>query len=826
MKNGIRRSGQLVMAALVTVAALGSAGAGSAQAAPVKLVLNSGRIGHAVKEVSFDCGENIGIECQAGEESSLPGGFAFPMGVASAESGDVYVADFGNHRVQKLNSKGEFVLMFGKGVNATTHGNVCTAEEIEKAGVVCKEGVETGSAEGFADPQDVVVEPGSEDVYVLDFENARLEKYSPSGTFIYMIGKEVNTTAANKNMCTAAETVHCKSGTSSDINSKEAGAFDFEPLEGDLLADVGASEHVLYVGDGHRVQKFSSSGEFLGEIPMTATILASAPTGQITAIAASAQTVFVVYQNESTVFEFDAVTGAELSKHVSFAPNGSGPQIWAIALDASEHLAVSGSSTVSQNEILRDPQVGMLYEASSGKVITAFTVPGFRSGHGVNGLAFAAGGELYSAATEDRDLMTYTPKAVVEATTLGAECVAGPENDTDVTLGCKFNGEVDPWGVTGTSAWFEWGRTPELGEETPHQPVANPLTPVVEAKEEPEVPVSVAIEGMRPNETVYDRLVATDDNVRAAELLTGETLSFTTPAAPPKVTTTLAALFVRVTSAVLFGELNPENSSTTYGFQYAPTANCELLEAELGSSVEVTQCPGEKETEPLKSAAYRRLGATAEASGLSPTTAYRYRLKASNTAGSATSEGEEEFTTSQSPVVQAVTGAYGGVTATSAIVAGSVEADGQASTFTFELGVANGTDTQYDIVASGAVPAVRGFVSEAVGVSGLQPGTQYAYRIGVHFGDGSTPGSSAIGAPQVFTTNGIAVVLEGPPSLPMLEVPPIQFPKQLPVSQQKLTNAQKLAQALKACRKKAKHTRASCERKARRRYGKKSNAKS
>jgi hypothetical protein len=66
--------------------------------------------------------------CGGGVVGAGGGQFHTPTGVAVDESsGDVYVADFRNRRIEKFGPDGEFLLAFGKEVDATTFGNVCTA---------------------------------------------------------------------------------------------------------------------------------------------------------------------------------------------------------------------------------------------------------------------------------------------------------------------------------------------------------------------------------------------------------------------------------------------------------------------------------------------------------------------------------------------------------------------------------------------------------------------------------------------------------------------------------------------------------------------------
>jgi hypothetical protein len=81
--------------------------------------------------------------CQSGSEGSGAGQMARPMGVALDASGDVYVVDWVNHRVEKFNQAGEFLLAFGGEVNKTTHTDICTAA----SGDTCGAGL-VGAADG------------------------------------------------------------------------------------------------------------------------------------------------------------------------------------------------------------------------------------------------------------------------------------------------------------------------------------------------------------------------------------------------------------------------------------------------------------------------------------------------------------------------------------------------------------------------------------------------------------------------------------------------------------------------------------------------------
>jgi DNA-binding beta-propeller fold protein YncE len=67
-----------------------------------------------------------GDTCQSGGFGAASGEMSQPSGVAVDSGGNVYVVDHGNNRVEKFSSSGIFERTWGKGVNATTPGNLCT----------------------------------------------------------------------------------------------------------------------------------------------------------------------------------------------------------------------------------------------------------------------------------------------------------------------------------------------------------------------------------------------------------------------------------------------------------------------------------------------------------------------------------------------------------------------------------------------------------------------------------------------------------------------------------------------------------------------------
>lgn len=146
-----------------------------------------------------------GDVCRAGSPGSHPGQFGGnpgsnigPQGIAVDSSGNVYVVDRKNHRVQKYGSAGTFLLMFGGSVNQTTGEDLCTAAQID-GGDVCVPGTigTPGPGEGefgtWASSLGVLgdfIDVGPDDtVYVGD--SNRIQHFSSEGVFLDQISGAV-----------------------------------------------------------------------------------------------------------------------------------------------------------------------------------------------------------------------------------------------------------------------------------------------------------------------------------------------------------------------------------------------------------------------------------------------------------------------------------------------------------------------------------------------------------------------------------------------------------------------------------------------------------
>ena len=183
------------------------------------------------KDVDFTTGADLctatsGDVCTAGQAGTGAGEFNGVIGIAIDSADNIYTAEGQNRRIQKFDSNAGFTLMWGKGVDTTTPGNVCTAA----SGHVCGAGASGAGNGEFATPQGLAVDSAN-NVYATEAGNDRVQKFQSDGTFVTKWGG---------------------SGTAESQFNNPAGV------------TVDASDNV-YVVDifGNRVQKFNSSGSFL-----------------------------------------------------------------------------------------------------------------------------------------------------------------------------------------------------------------------------------------------------------------------------------------------------------------------------------------------------------------------------------------------------------------------------------------------------------------------------------------------------------------------------------------------------------------------------------
>lgn len=198
-------------------------------------------------------------------------------------------------------------------------------------------------------------------------------------------------------------------------------------------------------------------------------------------------------------------------------------------------------------------------------------------------------------------------------------------------------------------------------------------------------------------------------------------------AASSPTVATRGAINVGNTTAKLQATINPNGNQTSYTFQYG-----------------VTNAYGQVTKSHSVGKGTKTVSVSVAVGGLTPGTVYHYRVDASNKSGTAVGS-DRKFTTTGHPPAGVVTGPAVNVRKTSATVTGSVNPNGQSTTWVVQYGLtaAYGVQTFGQGLANVNAP-----LPVSAQLSGLSPATLFHYRVVAYHG--SSVVSS--GADETFFT--------------------------------------------------------------------------
>jgi DNA-binding beta-propeller fold protein YncE len=726
-------------------------------------------------------------------ESTLPSGepeISRAGSIAVNESTNtVYLADINADRVMVYKPTGdtaELISMFGGHVNQTkakekTEGkhiteeeeDVCTVESHDECGI----GVPGPNPGEFGTPSGIAVDQTTGDVYLADTGNDRIQEFTETGQYITQIDSEapgiphfyLPEVSPDLAVEGDGDLLTLDWESEGGVGEKQAGPgrvlqftpagiptglsfgpalFGTEKLKAsqDVAADAPGN---VYVGRiGGNVVKFDSAGEAVSELPDTTRAESLA-----------------VDPFSGSVF----ITGPSGAGEVmEFGGAGSGHEGEEIA-----HFAPVSLS------------FGMAYDVVEGKLYVS-----------------DAGARRVSVfglfATPAKGL------PVVES-----ESVLGVRQ-TSVAL----NADIDPDGEPTTYA-FEYSTDKAFRESVrvaagvPAGSPENVFSPQA---------VSTDLAGLQADELYYYRAVA-HSAFHGGETVEGPVESFATAAEPAGVLTG-AASAVTQDSAVLGGMVTPGSqgvsAETLWCVQYGTNTTYNIGWAPLsaGSAGQGTAS----------------IPVSVQVTGLRPDALYHFRLVAVNslglglgapvcgTPGGVESYGADEmFTTSSPPPPSVETGTASEVTQSNAVLSGFIDGHDAQTSYEFDLG----TDTTYGTRIFARAGLLSGLHKLSMMVVGLQPGVTYHFRL-VAF---SVYGIS-YGGDSVFRTANASPVALAPSAAPLIGTTPmLNFPNSYLAStatSKPLTRAERLTNALRTCRKSSRtsSSRRSCEKKARRTYGK------
>lgn len=283
-------------------------------------------------------------------------------------------------------------------------------------------------------------------------------------------------------------------------------------------------------------------------------------------------------------------------------------------------------------------------------------------------------------------------------------------NATDITLStATLNGIVNP--RNDQTMWhFEYRKTGAEWKKTDNVGVAVASDWNINAK----------IFNLDADTTYSYKLVA----VNGAGTATGEEKAFKTAGVALPAVTTGGVKSITKSSATLMGTINPHDTPTSYWFWYGT------------SPQNMYHTPGQ-----VGLTGKNDIQVSADLISLAPNTTYYYRLSANNVKGSVQGE-DKTFKTAvitRAPVV--TTGPPRDITASSAIIGGTVNPNGMTTTYYFEYGLTPAFGGKIPLTPQ-AAGGGTGAVTVTAPLAGLNANTTYYYRLVAVNSDGASSGAN------------------------------------------------------------------------------------
>lgn len=559
----------------------------------------------------------VASECKNGVGSGGPGQLREPFGgvAVNQSTGNVYVLDRGNSRIQEFDATGHFIRTWGKNVDATEAGSgaeICTAA----SGHSCQSG-ENGSAAGEFSYQSGGAIAGigidsAGNVYAADTTNRRVQKFDSEGHFLTMGGWNVNsgTISTEYETCTAIES--CQAG----VGGTGAGQFSAENLCCPNFLTVSPTGDVYVVGRSDGTIYHLSSTLAFDPSFHPAAVPSSVPpppnkfTRNALAFDPSSGHLYFTKFDDAFIYELDPTTGnvieaipgdalytaaADGKEWVGLAVNGATSRLYGTRTLAATSVRVFDEglpepSCESASEIggtkatlncsvnpheteLKAGTAGCRFEYGTS-LSFGHTAPCDKSaieiGHGTSPIALHATIDGLTPKTG------YFFRLFVETTTNKAVSSASksfPTTESVVTkpptevtgTSATLNGEVDPDGAGLLECFFEYGETEAYGQTTPCE---EPDAAGVGAGEGfVAVHASVSVQ---PGTAYHYRLVAVYDYV-VPPTGRGGNEGFQTLG--PAILATWSES-VTDTAATLKAKIDPEGKATSYRFEYGSQGPC------------------------------------------------------------------------------------------------------------------------------------------------------------------------------------------------------------------------------------------------------------
>lgn len=383
-----------------------------------------------------------------------------------------------------------------------------------------------GSENGeFNGPRGLAVDQATQDVYVADAGNHRIEKFSEDGTFIEAWGWGVSDGLAQAEVCTLA----CEAG----LEGTGVGQFSV-PTVVAVDNSGGASNGDVYVGDesSKRVTKFSASGAFLESFEAGT----EGPFSAIYGVAVDKHGDLWVYDTGSEVYEFGP-TGAEIRQwntgfgsSYGFAVDGE-DHVYALRgnrgmeefTNSGENLGELDESKQAANGLAADLTTGT-FLSSQEKFVAEYVQPVVPSSTPVSTFGEGELSEGTYLAVDSAAKHVYVTEAASGAIDIFGQPAPNPPQIERTVVG-SVSDESAALRITINTSRYDTKYYVEYGTDPSH------LGATAEAPRElksnvKEATVNVLLRGLSPGTTYYYRVVAENQNGQATK--SGESQRFTT----------------------------------------------------------------------------------------------------------------------------------------------------------------------------------------------------------------------------------------------------------------------------------------------------------
>jgi len=419
-------------------------------------------------------------------------------------SGDVYVVDRENNRVEEFGPKGEFILTWGWGVqDGLKKLEVCTSG--------CEAGLPGVGNGQLQSPAEIAVDnssgPSAGDVYVVadpSAEQAVLQKFGRSGELMGRLKEE---------------------GT---LKPSESGALDGVAVDSSGTVWVYRGESGIEGSEAGKVEKFSNGAvnKFIEPVleiqpPFEASALCPRPGF---AVDATGENFYADHERETLFEECPAGVEGEKQRSVvngKFKSSGKALEPLIAALDPENTTATAVELPTGTVYLANETSVAAF--SSSGSLIQRFGSERLKHASGV--AVNAKSGEVYVADSAAEKVDVYEPEAE------GKPAIESSSAQAISATATRLSAKISPDGAE-TSYVFQYSTAPISGtgscapscSEVP-QPPGELKAGIVQQE------VSVEVKGLAPNTTYHYRLLAQNKNGSAESPQSSETFFTTLPTA-------------------------------------------------------------------------------------------------------------------------------------------------------------------------------------------------------------------------------------------------------------------------------------------------------